>query len=120
MRAAGFGFRASATVDSLLDALDRAGGSVDLLATAGQKVDVPAFRALARVLGLPVLGLALHELARERTLTQSTRVASRFGTGSLAEAAALAAAGPAARLLAPRAVSADGLATAAIAERTDG
>ena len=48
-------------------------------------------------------------------LTQSAKVAERFGTGSVAEAAALAAAGPGAQLLGPRVVSGDGLATAAIA-----
>jgi cobalt-precorrin 5A hydrolase len=120
MRVAGIGFRAAATVESLADALGRAGGGVDLLATACGKVNTPAFLAFARDLGLPVLGIARDALARERTLTHSSRVADRFGTGSLAEAAALAAAGPGARLVAPRAVSADGLATAAIAERTDG
>ncbi|WP_291337117.1 cobalamin biosynthesis protein, partial [Albidovulum sp.] len=93
MRVAGIGFRAAATVESLADALGRAGGGVDLLATACGKVDAPAFLAFARDLGLPVLGIARDALARERTLTHSSRVADRFGTGSLAEAAALAAAG---------------------------
>ncbi len=58
-------------------------------------------------------------LAAQPVLTRSERVAERFGTGSVAEAAALAAAGPGARLVAPRVVSTDGMATAAIAERTD-
>ncbi|MGB2894409.1 MAG: cobalamin biosynthesis protein, partial [Albidovulum sp.] len=58
MRAAGFGFRAAATVESLADALERAGGSVDRVATAADKADAPAFRTLARDLGLPVLGIA--------------------------------------------------------------
>jgi cobalt-precorrin 5A hydrolase len=52
-------------------------------------------------------------------MTQSARVRERFGTGSVAEASALAAAGPGARLLGPRVISGDGLATAAIAERKD-
>lgn len=119
MRAAGFGFRAGAGAASLRDALERAGAGVDLLATAAEKVEAPAFRTLARDLGLPVAGIAADCLARQRTLTRSPRVADRFGTGSLAEAAALAAAGPGARLVGPRVVSADGMATAAIAERTD-
>lgn len=119
MRVAGFGFRAAAQAASLRDALERAGARADLLATAAEKVDAAAFRALARDLGLPIVGIAADSLARERTATHSTRVADRFGTGSLAEAAALAAAGPGARLVGPRVVSADGMATAAIAERTD-
>lgn len=120
MRVAGLGFRKAAVADSLRDALGRAGPGVDMLATAAEKVDAPAFRALAADLGLPVLGIPTDRLAQEATLTRSARVAARFGTGSLAEAAALAAAGPGARLLGPRVVSADGMATAAIAERTEG
>ena len=52
-------------------------------------------------------------------MTQSDKVAEHFGTGSVAEAAALAAAGAGARLLGPRAVSADATAVAAIAEGTE-
>jgi cobalt-precorrin 5A hydrolase len=54
--------------------------------------------------------------AVDRTITQSPRVQALRGVGSVAEAAALAAAGPNARLLGPRAVSACGTATAALAE----
>lgn len=55
-------------------------------------------------------------LAGIETPTQSELVAEKFGTGSVAEAAALVAAGPRARLIATRAVSRDRTATAAIAE----
>jgi cobalt-precorrin 5A hydrolase len=54
--------------------------------------------------------------AAEGVTTQSPRVQALRGVGSVAEAAALAAAGPGARLLGPRAVSACGTATAALAE----
>lgn len=119
MRVAGFGFRSAATVASLRDALDRAGGRVDRLATAADKAATPVFRAFAGEMRLPVLAVAPEGLADRPTITQSARVAARFGAGSLAEAAALAAAGPGARLLGPRVISGDGLATAAIAERMD-
>jgi cobalt-precorrin 5A hydrolase len=119
MRAAGFGFRGAATVASLRDALARAGDGADLLATAADKAGAEPIRALARDLGLALRAVAPADLAAQETLTRSPRVAARFGTGSLAEAAALAAAGPGARLLGPRVVSGDGLATAAIAERKD-
>ena len=76
MRIAGFGFRSTATVASLYDALDRARGD-----------------------GEPVQAIATEQ----------------FNTGSLAEAAALVAAGPEARLISGRAVSIDKMATAAIA-----
>ena len=119
MRVAGLGFRGAATFESLNDALERAGGSVDALATAEVKAGQPAVRILAKALRLPLLSISRARLAEEETLTHSPIVAARFGTGSVAEAAALAAAGPGARLIGPRVISADGLATAAIAERDD-
>ncbi len=118
MRVAGLGFRSRATAASLADALAAAGGPVDALATAADKAGAAAICDLARGLGLPLIAVGPAALAAEATLTRSARVAARFGTGSVAEAAALAAAGPGARLSGPRVVSADGLATAAIAERT--
>lgn len=117
MRVAGLGFRAAATTESLRGALLAAGGQdIAALATLAEKAAAPAVLALARELGLPVLPLAAAALAGVETLTQSPGQQARFGTGSLAEAAALCAAGSGARLLGPRAVSPDGLATAAIAQ----
>ncbi len=119
MRVAGLGFRAAATFESLNDALQRAGGDVSALATAEVKATQPAVRILAKALGLPLHSIPRTRLAEQKTLTHSAMVAERFGTGSVAEAAALAAAGPGSRLLGPRVVSGDGLATAAIAIRSD-
>jgi cobalt-precorrin 5A hydrolase len=84
------------------------------LATLAAKAQ--GLEPLGRALGLPVLGLDPQALRGQPTLTRSGRVAALFGTGSVAEAAALAAAGSGARLRGPRAVSADGTATAALAE----
>jgi cobalt-precorrin 5A hydrolase len=114
--AAGFGFRAAATADSLADALARAGGGPAVLATAEDKARTPAFRDFARRLGLPVLGIDADALAAQPTLTQSQVSRTARATGSVAEAAALAAAGPGARLLGPRVVSRDGMATCALAQ----
>jgi cobalt-precorrin 5A hydrolase len=116
MIVAGFGFRSETTFAALEDALTRAGGpeGVTHLATVATKVG--NLEPLAQTLGLPVLALAPEALRGLTTLTQSDRVAGMFGTGSVAEAAALLAAGRGARLRGPRAVSADGTATAAIAE----
>ena len=121
MKIAGFGFRKVVSVASLREALEAAGGAegVVALATAEEKAGALALNALAAELRLPVRAITPAALAATKTLTQSNRVATRFGAGSLAEAAALAAAGPGARLLAPRAVSLDGMATAAIAEGTN-
>jgi cobalt-precorrin 5A hydrolase len=121
MKIAGMGFRKGAGIDSLRGALIAAGGTNGLvaLATAAEKAEAPSLIALAAELRLPICAIAPTALAAMETQTRSDRIASRFGTGSVAEASALAAAGPAARLLGPRAVSADGMATAAIAEGID-
>jgi cobalt-precorrin 5A hydrolase len=121
MKIAGMGFREAAGIDSLRSALMAAGGidGVVALATAVEKAQALALIALAAELRLPICAIAPEALAAVETRTWSDHVAARFGTGSLAEAAALAAAGPAARLLGPRAISADGMATAAIAEGID-
>lgn len=119
MRVAGFGFRGKATVASLADAYERAGGEAGLFATAARKVDSPALRVLAEKAGVRLVAIGDADLAAQVVLTHSARVKARFGAGSVAEAAALAAAGSGGRLIGPRVVSGDGLATAAIAERTE-
>jgi cobalt-precorrin 5A hydrolase len=116
MIVAGFGFRSGATLVALQDALAQAGGpeGVTHLATLTAKAEGLAPLGLA--LGLPTVALDPEALRGITTPTHSDRVAAIFGVGSVAEAAALAAAGPGARLRASRAVSSDGTATAAIAE----
>ncbi|WP_323006609.1 cobalamin biosynthesis protein [Pseudorhodobacter sp.] len=119
MRVAGIGFRNAATKDSLQDALARAIGDglpVQAVATESSKARAPAFREFAAALAIPAFAVRASDLARMVTPTQSQRVKDQFGTGSLAEAAALVAAGPDARLVEARAVSHDKMATAAIAE----
>lgn len=119
MIVAGLGFRKDAGIDSLRDALRAAGGGrVQALATAADKADAAVMQAFAAEMALPVHAIALEHLRNQPTLTQSARVRALYGTGSLAEAAALAAAGPGARLLGPRVTSQDGKATAALAERS--
>lgn len=119
VRVAGFGFRAAATTSALRDALARAGGAGGLtaLATVEGKADAAPLRALAGELGLPVIAVARARLAAQAVTTRSAAALAAHGTGSVAEAAALAGAGAEARLVGPRAVSADGMAVAAIAER---
>jgi cobalt-precorrin 5A hydrolase len=116
MIVAGFGFRTGVTLAALQDALAKAGGpeGVTHLATLTAKAD--GLTSLAQALDLPVVALDADSLRGVPTLTRSDRVEQMFGTGSVAEAAALAGAGRGARLRGPRAVSADGSATAAIAE----
>ncbi len=117
MIVAGFGFRAAATADSLRDALARAAGErkVTALAAPEDKAQAACVTALARQMAVDVRAIAADDLSRQHTPTEAPRVRFARGTGSVAEAAALAAAGPGARLLAPRSISADRLATCAIA-----
>jgi cobalt-precorrin 5A hydrolase len=118
MKVAGFGFRQDVTLASLREALLAAGGPEGLaaVATISDKADVDVLKQLARECGVPIRAVSAEVLAGIDTPTQSKRVAEKFGTGSVAEAAALAAAGPGARLIGARAVSPDRTATAAIAE----
>jgi cobalt-precorrin 5A hydrolase len=118
MRVAGLGFRTEATIEALREALVAAGGAqgLDALATATDKAEAAVIVALARELGLTIKPVPTALLSRVETATHSARIEAMFGTGSLAEAAALAAAGRRARLVSPRSVSRDKTATAAIAE----
>lgn len=118
MRVVGLGFRREASLTSLLEVLSRIQcrqGKLDALATSVAKSTAGPLPLLARQLGLPLLSIDPELLARQHTHTQSPRQQALFQTGSLAEAAALAAAGPGACLLQTRLVSADGMATAALA-----
>ncbi len=113
MIVAGFGFRATATPASLRDALDRAAAGREVALFAAAEDRAPA---LAAALGRPVTPVPAAALADQPTLTRSPAALAARRTGSLAEATALAAAGPGARLLGPRALSADRRAACALAE----
>ena len=118
MKVAGLGFKKDVTLASLREALAAAGGPTGLtaVATVSEKADAEALKQLARECGVPIKAVPADELARIDTPTQSELVVEKFGTGSVAEAAALAAAGARARIIATRVVSQDRTATAAIAE----
>jgi cobalt-precorrin 5A hydrolase len=114
---AGFGYRSGADIASLRAALAAAGGeAVDALAGPHSKALLLA--ELAEALALPFLPLAPEALAGVATPTRSSASLAAYGTGSVAEASALVAAGPGARLLSPRHISPDRLATCALAEGT--
>ncbi|WP_375230682.1 cobalamin biosynthesis protein [Roseobacter sp. S98] len=121
MIVAGFGFRSTVTVADLRAALGAAGSDrpVDALATVADKATTDAFVRFAAAENLDIIPVDADALARQQTLTQSAVSDAARGTGSVAEAAALAAAGHRARLLAPRVVSADRTATCALAEGKD-
>ena len=115
MIVAGFGFRGAATVTSLADAYAQLGGHADALAAPLDKAAAECLIALAQRLFLPIIPIGPAALRGVPTPTQATRVIAARGTGSVAEAAALAGAGPGAVLLRGRVISSDRLATAALA-----
>jgi cobalt-precorrin 5A hydrolase len=118
MKVAGLGFTQHATLASLREALALAGNRDDLtaVATVSDKAQTAALQLLACELNLPIRSIPQDVLGSISTVTQSEFVRAKFGTGSVAEAAALAAAGRGARLVATRVISSDRTATAAIAE----
>lgn len=118
MIVAGIGFNTSATPKSLARAVEAAMQAagvarLDALASAHAKATAQPLQDFAAARALPLLAV---DVAGVVTPTKSPRVLALFGTGSLAEAAALSAAGPHARLLAPLTKSPCGRATAAIAQ----
>ncbi|WP_187431286.1 hypothetical protein ROLI_011140 [Roseobacter fucihabitans] len=118
MIVAGFGFRKSASVASLQNAFERACVAVepDYLAAPEDKATAEAFRLFAEEIGVPIKAIPPDVLARQNTLTQSQVTLKERGIGSVAEAAALAGAGQGARLITERHISADRLATCALAK----
>ena len=119
---AGVGFRRGASAGAI-DALIRRAladaalppGRLAAIATARDRAGEASVRAAAAGFGLVPLGLEPEALraADARVPTRSARIEGTRGVGSLAEAAALAGAGPGATLVAPRID--DGAVTCALA-----
>lgn len=117
MIVAGFGFRGNATVGSLRDALAATSSTeIEAIAAPDDKAQSPCFQDFARETALPILSVAPDALVTTQTATQSAHSLTNRGTGSVAEACALAAAGPQAELLTTRQISPDKMATCAIAK----
>jgi cobalt-precorrin 5A hydrolase len=77
---------------------------LDVIAAPAAKGNEPGIAAAASALGAALVLVPQRDLktAGSRVETHSKRVMTLMGVGSVAEAAALAAGGPAARLLVPR------------------
>ncbi|HVF73930.1 MAG TPA: precorrin-3B C(17)-methyltransferase [Acidimicrobiales bacterium] len=99
----------AALVDDALAGLARE--SVAGVATIDRRLTEPAVVAL----GLPITTFTAEQLSRADVPTPSAEVAAAVGTPSVAEAAALLAAGPGAQLVVPKRKSAAG--TVAVARR---
>ncbi|MCW2243899.1 cobalamin biosynthesis protein [Azospirillum canadense] len=108
MIAAGVGCRSGcpgAEIAGLVRAVvAEAGVNADVLAAPMRKRNEAGLRDAADLLVLPLAFVDDADLAavQDRTQTRSARVEAAVGVASVAEAAALAAAGPGARLLLPR------------------
>jgi cobalt-precorrin 5A hydrolase len=104
-----------AAIRAALSRADIATDALNGIATIAAKSAEAGIQAAAERLGVAVVLVPEADLqaAEPRTQTRSKRVRTFAGVSSVAEAAALAAAGPAARLIAPRLVI--GAATCALA-----
>ena len=101
------GASAAAIETVIAAALARAGlakGALAVIAAPAAKCDEPGIAAAAAAFGVPLVIVPQAELvgAGGRATTRSERVVALMGVPSVAEAAALAAGGAAARLLMPR------------------
>jgi len=117
MIVAGFGFSSDATIDSLTSAFSETGlSAADAIATAEDKSKTHVFIDFAKTIGAKIVSIDASALTRIKTHTQSQASQTHRNTGSVAEAAALAALGKDANLLVPRSISNDRMATCAIAQ----
>jgi cobalt-precorrin 5A hydrolase len=123
MIVAGIGCRrgasAAAVETAIMAALAARGLGTDRLAavaTSNSKGKEPGIKAAAAALGVPFVTVAQGELeaAGHGIATKSQRVLALTGVGSVAEAAALAAAGSGAQLVAQRVIV--GAVTCALAQ----
>ena len=106
----------TAVIEAALARTGYGKGELGVIATAAAKRGEVGIGAAASALGVPLVFVPRGDLqsASARTVTRSARVAALVGVPSVAEAAALAAGGPAARLITAR--IACGGATCALAE----
>jgi len=114
MIVAGIGFRRSAEAGEIVTLVDQAleratlsRGALTELATIKALADLPAFAEAARRLAVSAIAVAECDVSATspRIRTQSARSIAAHGVGSVAEAAALAAAGPRAELVLARIAS---------------
>ena len=123
MIVAGLGFRRGisageieAAIALALDRLGLAPEALGALATLGDKAGEPGLQVASRRLGLPLVACSQDAMraVADRVVTVSARAEAAVGVPSVAEGAALVAAGPSSTLLLPRVATAG--ATCAIAE----
>ncbi len=89
-------------LDQVLRRAGLADGAVAALATSDRRAAEPAVQSVAARRGWAVLGFTAAELAAQPVPNPSAQVAARVGAPSVAEAAALVAAGEDAELVMPK------------------
>jgi cobalt-precorrin 5A hydrolase len=127
MIVAGLGFRRGASTEELervvrlaLQSFEVPADRLQAIATAADKTAEPSLPELARRLSAPIIGCSLTELAgmTGRIPTPSRRALEAKGVPSIAEAAALVAAGRNSRLLGKRVATPQATCAIAIGEGT--
>jgi cobalt-precorrin 5A hydrolase len=122
MIAAGIGCKRGAPASDIEGAIRAAlacaqidAGALGVIATIEAKSAEVGIRAVAEKFGVSIVVVPQREFvaANGRVVRHSERVSALAGVGSVAEAAALAAAGPASKLIVPRIIV--GAATCALA-----
>lgn len=123
MIVAGFGFRKNVQFESLQDVYQTLCDHHKLsrqdffsVATHVDKAQNAALQSLSKHLNLSIVAVPQNEIDLQNTQSRSALSLQHYNTGSLSEAAALAAAGANSYLLGHRMVSKDGLATCALAK----
>ncbi|WP_183436644.1 cobalamin biosynthesis protein [Methylobacterium sp. R2-1] len=126
---AGIGFRRATAAAEIVALLNRALAEAGLpserlsaIATASDRAAEPTVREAAAAFGLAPTALDAAALTATdaRVVTRSPRIEASRGVGSVAEAAALACAGPEARLLLPRITSGGATCALAVTDQASG
>lgn len=118
----GLGFRKAVTIKSFENLIHQVyhltelPGPIKALATLDTKALDPALQEFAAAKKVTLIPVSLENLQRQITPTQSPAAQAAYGLGSIAEAAALAAAGDGSSLTFRRLVSNDKMATCAFAK----
>ena len=123
---AGFGFREAAQLECFIELIERLkkeycmDARLSAIATIVQKAATPVFKKLSNQTNLEIVALHPNDIICQKTQSFSKNVMELYGTGSMAEASALAAATLAkpdynAQLMGPRVVSKQRMVTCAFA-----
>ncbi len=117
MIVAGFGYRKHTDIESLVGLLKALRSEIPYITALSAPIEkIALLSKLGAQLDIPVIAIEMNLLPFIRTQTQSLYSYKVWGTGSVAEAVALAAAGAGSKILISRMISDDRMATCAIAK----